>query len=82
MTKRYRLDVGSIIDNVEGRILSEVQVRNRLNKLHEENRELQIANHTLYNENNKIWHTIKSMMESERTDIGRNTLKQLWEAIQ
>lgn len=36
MTKRYRLDLGSIIDNETGRILSEVQVRNRLNQYDEE----------------------------------------------
>lgn len=36
MTKRYRLDLGSIIDNETGRILSGVQVRNRLNQYDEE----------------------------------------------
>lgn len=34
--KRYRLDLGSIIDNETGCILSEVQVRNRLNQYDEE----------------------------------------------
>lgn len=38
--KRYRLDLGSIIDNETGRILSEVQVRNLLNKYEEENKRL------------------------------------------
>ena len=40
MNKRYRLDLGSIIDNETGHILSEVEVRNRLNKYEEENRRL------------------------------------------
>ena len=38
--KRYRLDLGNIIDNETGCILSEIQVRNRLNKYDEENKRL------------------------------------------
>ena len=34
------------------------------------------------NENRHIKQTIKDMIENERTDIGKNTLKQLYEAIQ
>ena len=30
----------------------------------------------------KIKHTIKTMMENERTDMGRSVLQQLWQAIQ
>lgn len=37
MTKKYRIDVGSIVDNETGRVYSEIQVRNLLNKYHEEN---------------------------------------------
>lgn len=37
--KRYRLDLGSIIDNETGHILSEIQVRNHLNKYHEKTME-------------------------------------------
>ena len=40
MNKRYRLDLGSIIDNETGQILSEIEVRNRLNKYDEENKRL------------------------------------------
>jgi len=40
MSKRYRLDLGSIIDNETGQILSEIEVRNRLNKYDEENKRL------------------------------------------
>ena len=40
INKRYRLDLGSIIDNETGCILSEVQVRNLLNKYEEENKRL------------------------------------------
>ena len=40
MTKKYRLDLGSIIDNETGRILSEIQVRNLLNQYYEENQRL------------------------------------------
>ena len=31
--------------------------------------------------NEHIKHTIKTMMENERTELGRSVLKQLWEAI-
>ena len=60
-----------------------------LNELHEENKEqkraMRIAEH--YNEQleNEIIHiktTIKTMMENERTELGRSVLKQLWSAIQ
>jgi len=36
----------------------------------------------LNNENNRIKQTIKEAYESERTQIGRNVLRQLMEAIQ
>ena len=35
----------------------------------------------LAEENQHIKHTIKTMMENERTELGRSVLKQLWEAI-
>lgn len=47
----------------------------RLNRLEEENKELK-------EENKHIKHTIKTMMENERTELGRSVLKQLYEAIQ
>ena len=36
----------------------------------------------LSEENEHIKHTIQTMLKNERTHIGRNTLQQLWEAIQ
>ena len=36
----------------------------------------------LNNENTHIKTTIKNMMESERTTLGKSVLKQVWEAIQ
>ena len=36
----------------------------------------------LAEENQHIKQTIKTMMENERTELGRSVLKQLWEAIQ
>ena len=38
--KRFRLDTGCIIDQQENQILSDKQVRNMLNNLHEENMRL------------------------------------------
>lgn len=44
--------------------------------------EIMKANTQLEEENQHIKHTIKTMMENERTELGRSVLKQLWEAIQ
>lgn len=49
--KKYRLDMGSIIDNEKGHILSEIQVRNQLNKYHEENMKFKQTAITLINKN-------------------------------
>lgn len=46
--KRYRLDLGSIIDNETGIILSDIQVRNLLNKYYEENKLLKQEKHRRY----------------------------------
>lgn len=40
MVKRYRLDTECIIDMEEGKVLSMVQIRNKLNKLNDENEQL------------------------------------------
>ena len=46
--------------------------------LHEANEWL----NTLAEENEHIKHTIKTMMDTERTELGQSVLRQLWEAIQ
>ena len=65
---RYRYDTGSIIDTQTGEILTDITIRNRLNK---QDTELQ-----------HIKNTIQEQYNNERTQIGKNTLKQLIEAIQ
>ena len=50
------------------RVLDVTGARNRLNELYEENQHIK--------------QTIKTMMENERTDMGRSVLQQLWQAIQ
>lgn len=65
---RYRYDTGSIIDTQTGEILTDITIRNRLNK---QDKELQ-----------HIKNTINELYQTERTQIGKNTLKQLIEAIQ
>ena len=65
---RYRYDTGSIIDTQTGEILTDITIRNRLNK---QDTELQ-----------HIKNTINELYQTERTQIGKNTLKQLIEAIQ
>jgi len=46
--KKYRLDLGCIIDNETGMILSDIQVRNLLNKYYEENKRLKQENPRRY----------------------------------
>ncbi len=76
----------------DGAYLSTYQVCTLLN----EYVDCRIDNETLMQRNNElgqmviryqrknqdIKNTIKTMMENERTHIGHNVLKQLWEAIQ
>ena len=52
-----------------------------LNALYEENQRLLKANLQLTEENTSILNTIRTAYQSERTTLGRNTLKQLMEAI-
>lgn len=80
--KRYRYDTGCIIDQKTGEILSERQVVIRLNKqdgIIESKREAVKFHVDGYNH---VIQTIKEAYENERTQIGKNVLKQLMEAIQ
>ena len=51
-------------------------------QIEQENKELKHYKEAYGDEIVNIKHTIKTMMENERTEIGKNTLKQLWEVIQ
>ena len=75
MTKRFEMVITGVdgsfyyLDTVTGeRIKSTLELENKLNELNDEN--------------NHIKQTIQEAYESERTQIGRNVLKQLLEAIQ
>ena len=85
--KRFTSD-GLSINDGEHRI-GLIQASNILNILYEDNQSKQKLLHLAANkidilleENEHIKHTIKTMMENERTELGRSVLKQLWEAIQ
>ena len=96
MDKRYRYDTGQIIDQVDGEILTERQVVNRLNKLTKENEQLKSSNmeyedalarheetiKKLRKHNTQTYLTIKEAYNNERTQIGQNVLKQLLEQIE
>ena len=87
MTDRYRMEyinceVSAIYDDYEKTELVAEELTDRLNKLTKENEQLQHLKEAYGTEIVNIKHTIKTMMENERTEIGKNTLKQLWEAIQ
>lgn len=76
---RYRLDTGCIIDQApgHGEILSDKQIVNRLNRQEVliKSKEKQIKFHV--DGYNQVIQTIKEAYETERTQIGRNVLKQL-----
>jgi len=92
---RYRYDTGNIIDQEKGELLTEIQVRNRLNQQDtliktqkQDINELTQLNNQYYNkmttsqkEIKNIKNTIKNLMENERTRLGYNSLKQAYEAI-
>ena len=42
----------------------------------------QNRNQKLFDEKEHIKHTIKTMIETERTELGQSVLKQLWEQIE
>lgn len=68
--------------------LTDKEVVDLLNALHEENQQLKqeckplFTKKQLHQENQRIKQTIREMMETERTQIGKNTLRELWDRIQ
>lgn len=93
--KRFKLvDIGFVYD--DDKLIGMKEIVDLLNELNDENQALMeeikdyqelLANkeetlcEPIIKENTHIKHTIKVMLENERTEIGKNTLKQLWEAI-
>ena len=57
--------------------------RNSFTKTHERwSKEAETKIKELSEENEHIKHTIKTMIETERTELGQSVLKQLWEQIE
>ena len=80
--KRYRYDTGCIIDQQSGEILSTKQAVNRLNK---QNTLLKSKDKTIkfhVDGYNNLKQLITSAYLKERTQLGRNVLKQLMENIE
>ena len=80
--KRYRYDTGCIIDQQTGEILSTKQAVNRLNK---QNTLLKSKDETIkfhVDGYNNLKQLITSAYLKERTQLGRNVLKQLMENIE
>ena len=79
---RYRIDTGSIIDQKTGEILTLRKAVNRLNrqdKLIEAKRK-EVKFHA--DGYNQVIQTIQEAYETERTQIGKNCLKQLLESLE
>ncbi len=79
--KRYRYDTGSIIDQKTGEILSERQAVNRLNRqdILIETKKEQIKFHV--DGYNQLKQAITEAYKNERTNIGKNALKQLMDSL-
>ena len=78
----YRKDIASLEKENE-------QLKQRINVLDDQItaqgiviESYQNRNQKLFDEKEHIKHTIKTMMENERTELGKSVLKQLYEAIQ
>lgn len=64
--KRFKLkDIGFVYDN--DKLIGMKEIVDLLNELNDEN--------------NHIKHLIKTMMENERTTLGKNVLYQLWSNV-
>ena len=79
---RYRIDTDCIIDQKTGEILTLRKAVNRLNRQDVIIKAEREAVQFHVDGYNQVIQTIKEAYETERTQIGKNTLKQLWEAIQ
>ena len=91
MTKRFTYDKpmvafakGGIYDALTDKTYEFTMdtVLDLLNELHDENERLLKANMELTEENTAILNTIRTAYQNERTSLGRNTLKQLIEALE
>ena len=78
----YRKDIASLEKENE-------QLKQRINVLDDQITAQAIViegyqnrNQKLFDEKEHIKHTIKTMMENERTELGQSVLKQLWEQIE
>lgn len=79
---RYRYDTGSIIDQKNNEVLTVRQVVNQLNRqdgIIEAKKEAVQFHVDGYNQ---VIQTIREAYENERTQIGRNVLKQLLEQLE
>ena len=79
---RYRIDTDCIIDQKTGEILTLRKVVNRLNRQDVIIKAEREAVQFHVDGYNQVIQTIKEAYETERTQIGRNVLRQLLEAIQ
>ena len=93
MTERFMLDdAGELIDLNNHKFIDYgEECCNLLNEQHETIQRLKQnidellsvdIEKELLEENEHIKHTIKTMMENERTELGQSVLKQLWEQIE
>ena len=98
MTERFIVDdAGTLIDMVTRKTYDYVSdICPVCNNLWRQTKRFEKHNQELSEENEQLKHykeaygdeivtiktTIKTMMENERTEIGKSVLKQLWEAIQ
>lgn len=80
--KRYRYDTGCIIDQQTGEILSTKQAVNRLNRQNALLKSKDEAVKFHVDGYNNLKQLITSAYLKERTQLGRNVLKQLLEAIE
>lgn len=89
--QRLKQNVDELLSvNIEEKLLKEnEQLQQRINVLDDQITAQAIViegyqnrNQKLFDEKEHIKHTIKTMMETERTELGKSVLKQLYEAIQ
>ena len=94
--KRFTNHDDTILDTDGEQLISTDEIVDKMNELHEERNYFErkkweywnkfnlahLDNINLRKENEHIKQTIKTMLENERTELGKSVLKQLYEAIQ
>lgn len=85
MSNRFEIKIGefeeeNIVDNLNGEIICEISdMCEKMNKLHEQNKELQKEHEQLKQQLNYIQNSISEHIKHQKTELGQKALKEIIE---